>query len=58
MWHSGLVEDGRPVRRVIRSIAVPGLGTGIGGLSPRTCARQVAAAWDELFADAGHPASA
>jgi O-acetyl-ADP-ribose deacetylase (regulator of RNase III) len=58
MWHSGLVEDGRPVRRVVRSIAVPGLGTGIGGLSPRTCARQVAAAWDELFADAGHPASA
>lgn len=58
MWHDGLLEDGRPVRRVIRSIAVPGLGTGVGGVSPQTCARQVAAAWDQLFADAGHPASA
>ncbi|HKN99284.1 MAG TPA: macro domain-containing protein [Pseudonocardiaceae bacterium] len=58
MWESGLVEDGRPVRRVVRSIAIPGLGTGVGGVSPATCARQVAAAWDELFADAGHPASA
>lgn len=58
MWRGGRVEDGRPVRRVIRSIALPGLGTGIGGVPPMTCARQVAAAWDELFADAGHPASA
>jgi O-acetyl-ADP-ribose deacetylase (regulator of RNase III) len=58
MWENGRVEDGRPVRRVIRSIAIPGLGTGVGGVSVDTCARQVAAAWDELFADAGHPASA
>jgi O-acetyl-ADP-ribose deacetylase (regulator of RNase III) len=58
MWESGRVEDGRPVRRVIRSIAIPGLGTGVGGVSASACARQVAAAWDELFADAGHPASA
>lgn len=58
MWHGGRVEDGRPVSRVIRSIAIPGLGTGVGGVSPTTCARQVAAAWDELFANAGHPASA
>lgn len=58
MWRGGRVEDGRPVRRVIRSIAIPGLGTGVGGVSPATCARQVAAAWDELFADAGHPATA
>jgi O-acetyl-ADP-ribose deacetylase (regulator of RNase III) len=58
MWHDGRTEDGRPVCDVVHSIAVPGLGTGIGGVSPSTCARQVAAAWDELFADAGHPASA
>lgn len=58
MWRGGRVEDGRPVRRVVHSIAMPGLGTGVGGVSPTTCARQVAAAWDELFADAGHPASA
>jgi O-acetyl-ADP-ribose deacetylase (regulator of RNase III) len=58
MWHDGRVEDGRPVSGVVHSIAMPGLGTGVGGVSPETCARQVAAAWDELFADAGHPASA
>jgi O-acetyl-ADP-ribose deacetylase (regulator of RNase III) len=58
LWSGGRVEDGRPVGRVIRSIAVPGLGTGVGGVSPATCARQVAAAWDELFANASHPATA
>jgi O-acetyl-ADP-ribose deacetylase (regulator of RNase III) len=58
IWHSGWTEDGRPVRRVVRTIAMPGLGTGVGGVSPQTCARQVAVAWDELFANAGHPASA
>lgn len=58
LWEAGRVEDGRPVRRVIRSIAIPGLGTGVGDVSPATCARQVAAAWDELFANAGHSATA
>ena len=58
MWENGRLEDGRPVRRVVRTIGLPGLGTGVGGVSAGTCARQVAAAWDELFADAGHSASA
>ncbi|HEX3648065.1 MAG TPA: macro domain-containing protein [Pseudonocardiaceae bacterium] len=58
LWESGRLEDGRPIRRVIRSIAIPGMGTGVGRVPPTTCARQVAAAWDELFAGAGHPASA
>jgi O-acetyl-ADP-ribose deacetylase (regulator of RNase III) len=35
---------------VVHSIAMPGLGTGIGGAAPQLCARQVAAAWDEVFA--------
>lgn len=58
MWQGGRVEDGRPVRRVVTSIGMPGLGTGVGGVSPEACARQVAAAWDEIFADADHSASA
>jgi O-acetyl-ADP-ribose deacetylase (regulator of RNase III) len=58
LWENGVLEDGRPMRRVFRTLALPGLGTGVGGVSAGTCARQVAAAWDELFADAGHPASA
>ncbi|HEX6343319.1 macro domain-containing protein [Umezawaea sp.] len=49
LWQEGRLEDGRPVRDVVRTIAMPGLGTGVGGVAPETCARQVAAAWDEVF---------
>lgn len=50
MWREGRLEDGRPVRSVVSTIAMPGLGTGIGGVPPEVCARQVMAAWDEVFA--------
>ena len=43
------MEDGTPVRDAVRTIAMPGLGTGVGGVAPSTCAHQVAAAWDEAF---------
>ncbi|WP_260194511.1 macro domain-containing protein [Actinophytocola gossypii] len=49
LWRGGRLEDERPVRRVVRTIALPGLGTGVGGVPPRNCARQVMAAWDEVF---------
>ncbi|MEV0677114.1 macro domain-containing protein [Actinosynnema sp. NPDC050436] len=49
LWRDGRLEDGRPLRGVVRTIAMPGLGTGVGGVAPETCARQVAAAWDEVF---------
>lgn len=49
LWSAGRLDDGRPLREVIRTIAMPGLGTGVGGVAPATCARQVAAAWDEVF---------
>jgi O-acetyl-ADP-ribose deacetylase (regulator of RNase III) len=58
LWRTGRVEDGRSVRGVVASIALPGLGTGVGGVPPEVCARQVAVAWDETFADADHSASA
>jgi O-acetyl-ADP-ribose deacetylase (regulator of RNase III) len=50
-WRSGLLPepDGRPVRDVVGSLALPGLGTGVGGLSPATCACRVAEALDELL---------
>lgn len=38
-----------PLRDVVGTIALPGLGTGVGGVAPETCAHQVAAAWDEVF---------
>ena len=52
LWASAVLDNGAPVHRVVDSIAMPGLGTGIGGAAPELCARQVAAAWDEVFAQA------
>lgn len=52
LWSTGTVEtaDGTyALRDVIATIAMPGLGTGVGGVAPETCAHQVAAAWDEVF---------
>jgi O-acetyl-ADP-ribose deacetylase (regulator of RNase III) len=47
-WRDGRLDHG-PVREFVDTIAMPGLGTGVGGVEPATCARQVAAAWDEVF---------
>ncbi|HJQ45134.1 MAG TPA: macro domain-containing protein [Amycolatopsis sp.] len=49
LWRDGKVDHGVEVRRVVDTIAMPGLGTGVGGVTPATCARQVAAAWTEVF---------
>jgi O-acetyl-ADP-ribose deacetylase (regulator of RNase III) len=48
-WRDGTLPDGRAAREAIGSIALPGLGTGVGGLSPATCASQVAAALTEVL---------
>lgn len=53
LWRHGRLEDERPVRAVVSTIAMPGLGTGVGGVPASVCARQVMAAWDEVFAP-GH----
>ena len=37
-----------PVEEQIRSVAVPGLGTGIGGMEPRKCAAQMRIAWNQV----------
>ncbi len=49
VWRDGRLEEGLDVRRAVDVIAMPGLGTGVGGVPPQTCARQVSAAWDEVF---------
>ncbi|MEU6132014.1 macro domain-containing protein [Saccharopolyspora sp. NPDC047091] len=54
LWTGGMLENGMRVRDVVRTIALPGLGTGVGGVDPQRCAHQVAAAWDETFARADH----
>jgi O-acetyl-ADP-ribose deacetylase (regulator of RNase III) len=53
LWRDGRLDDGRPVRSVVSAIAMPGLGTGVGGVPAEVCARQVMAAWDEVFAPPG-----
>lgn len=49
LWRDRTLDDGTPLRQAVRSLAMPGLGTGAGGVAPTTCARQVAAAWDEVL---------
>lgn len=51
LWLDGQFEEGKPVRDDVRTIAMPGLGTGVGRVDPETCARQVMAAWDEVLAE-------
>ncbi|MGH3495187.1 MAG: macro domain-containing protein [Sciscionella sp.] len=51
LWLHGRLEDGTALRSVVGTIALPGLGTGVGGVGAGDCARQVVAAWDEVFAD-------
>ncbi len=49
IWRDGTLPDGRAVRDAVRWIALPGLGTGVGGLSPAVCAEQVGAALDDVL---------
>jgi O-acetyl-ADP-ribose deacetylase (regulator of RNase III) len=58
LWRDSLLEEGIRVNDAVRVIAMPGLGTGVGGVPPEVCGHQVAAAWDEVFANAGHCATA
>jgi O-acetyl-ADP-ribose deacetylase (regulator of RNase III) len=39
---------GETIRSVIKTVAFPGLGTGVGGIGPNTCARQMRAAIEEF----------
>jgi O-acetyl-ADP-ribose deacetylase (regulator of RNase III) len=54
----GHLDDGRPVREVIETVAVPGLGTGVGRVPSGICARQMRAALGEaLLGEAAFPAT-
>jgi len=41
-------NKGTPIKELVKTMAFPGLGTGVGGIPPRVCARQVRAAIDEV----------
>ncbi|MCU0491477.1 MAG: macro domain-containing protein [Chloroflexaceae bacterium] len=42
-------HQGKPIRDHITSVALPGLGTGVGRVGPNTCARQVRQAIDDVL---------
>jgi O-acetyl-ADP-ribose deacetylase (regulator of RNase III) len=48
---------GERVSDAVDSVAFPGLGTGVGRVSPRTCARQVRAAIDVVLGTSSFPSS-
>jgi len=53
LWKHGMMpvgpRVGEPVSEVIRSVAFPGLGTGIGRVGSNTCAYQMRAAIDDVL---------
>lgn len=54
----GRFPDGRAVNENVKTVAVPGMGTGVGRVPPTTCARQMKAAVDDvLLKETGFPSS-
>jgi len=54
----GVLDDGRAIRDVVRRIAFPGMGTGIGSVLSVICARQMRAAIEAVVLERGSfPAS-
>jgi len=45
----GTLAAGEPVRDVVKTLAVPGLGTGVGQVRPLVCARQMRLAWEDVM---------
>lgn len=45
----GTVPDGTPVKHIIETIAIPGLGTGVGKVPPHICAHQMKVALQDIL---------
>lgn len=46
---TGTFEDGKPIADVVKTVAFPGLGTGIGEMDAENCAAQMRAALDDFM---------
>lgn len=44
----GKFPDGSLIKDRVKSIAIPGLGTGVGQVQPMECARQMRIAWEDV----------
>ena len=45
----GKFDDGTPINTKVKSVAIPGLGTGVGQVPPLICARQMRLAWEDVM---------
>ena len=45
----GKFENGEPIKNKINTVAIPGLGTGVGQVPPLVCARQMRIAWEDVM---------
>ncbi|MEG4105102.1 macro domain-containing protein [Microcoleus sp. S13_C5] len=45
----GTVPDGTPVKHIIETIAIPGMGTGMGKVPPHICANQMKVALEDIL---------
>lgn len=51
LLRDGKFEDGTPINEKVQSVAIPGLGTGVGQVPPLMCARQMRIAWEDVFTE-------
>jgi len=49
LLQNGHFKDGSAIKEKVNSIAIPGLGTGIGQVAPLVCARQMRIAWEDVM---------
>ncbi len=47
----GVLGNGTPIAKVVKTVAFPGLGTGVGQVPPEVCGRQLRAAFEEVLLD-------
>lgn len=45
----GTFDDGTPIQDRVKSVAFPGMGTGVGRVPPEICARQMHAAFEDII---------
>jgi len=45
----GVLEDSTKVNSVVETVAIPGMGTGVGKVPPTICARQMKIAFEEVI---------
>ncbi|WP_020530003.1 macro domain-containing protein [Flexithrix dorotheae] len=49
LWKYGKLENGELVKNKVKSMAIPGLGAGVGQVPPIVCARQMRIAWEDVM---------